>query len=99
MRYEGIRNFYGNKEIDYLILSHLHADHVNGVDKLCKAGFRVRKIYIPYLNDDERIFVELKWLFKTGNYQSYTRIVDRLREILENVDVIEVGVEARAMDR
>lgn len=85
--------FYGNKEIDYLILSHLHADHVNGVDKLCKAGFRVRKIYIPYLNDDERIFVELKWLFKTGNYQSYTRIVDRLREILENVDVIEVGVE------
>ena len=88
-----LENFYGNKEIDYLILSHLHADHMNGVDKLFKAGFRVKKIYIPYLNDDEKIFVELRWMFETGNYQSYARFVDRLREILENVDVIEVGAE------
>ena len=54
-----LENFYGNKVIDYLILSHLHADHMDGVGKLCKAGFKVKKIYIPYLDNDEKIFVEM----------------------------------------
>ena len=85
-----LEKFYGNKIIDFLILSHLHTDHIDGVGKLCNAGFRVKKIYIPYLNNDEKIFVELKWRFRTGVYRSYNEIINQIRSILENIEVIEV---------
>ena len=89
-----LENFYGNKVIDYLILSHLHADHMDGVGKLCKAGFKVKKIYIPYLDNDEKIFVEMRWAFSTGNYRSYQDIVNQflnlgILENIENINVVE----------
>lgn len=39
----------GIKEIDLLVISHFHADHINGLIYLNKRGINVRKIVIPQL--------------------------------------------------
>lgn len=37
------------KEIDFIVISHLHKDHINGLKTLLKER-RVKKIYLPYFN-------------------------------------------------
>ena len=54
-----LASFYGNKEIDIMVLSHFHEDHVSGVKNLYDFGFRTKRIYIPYLDDDEKIYYGL----------------------------------------
>lgn len=46
-----------DKKIDVLFLSHVHADHVNGVERLLcgKAGLPVDTIVLPLLNVKERL--------------------------------------------
>lgn len=39
----------GIKEIDLLVISHFHADHINGLIYLNKKGIKARKIVIPQL--------------------------------------------------
>ncbi len=46
----------GKPEIDMLILSHLHRDHVSGVDRLLKK-FQVGWVLLPYLPPLARLFL------------------------------------------
>lgn len=48
--------FVGEKRIDYLILSHLHEDHINGVKYLKNQGWRVKRLVLPYTTQQEKIF-------------------------------------------
>lgn len=41
-------------KVDVVILSHLHDDHINGIDTLCKKN-KDLKIIIPILNSDEML--------------------------------------------
>jgi len=43
---------YGDGEIDLVILTHLHSDHVNGLADLA-AQFPIGAVYIPYTEGDE----------------------------------------------
>ncbi|MCR9130417.1 MAG: MBL fold metallo-hydrolase [Alphaproteobacteria bacterium] len=43
-------------DVDVLFLSHLHADHVNGVDALL-SEIRVTEVVLPYLGQRERILM------------------------------------------
>jgi len=49
----------GNHSLDLLVISHLHADHVSGLDELLR-GIRVRYAVVPYLDPLERLFVALR---------------------------------------
>ncbi len=45
------------KRQDFLFLSHLDADHINGVDALLANCKEPREVVLPYLNDDQRLWV------------------------------------------
>lgn len=40
--------------IDFVVISHLHADHFNGLSKLSNLA-NIRKVYLPYLGDNHSI--------------------------------------------
>ena len=39
-------------ELDFVVISHLHKDHINGLCRLNKF-FRIKQIYLPYLYDTD----------------------------------------------
>ncbi|MGD0785841.1 MAG: hypothetical protein ABR969_08490 [Sedimentisphaerales bacterium] len=49
-----LSNLNGQRKIDVLFLSHLHKDHVNGLDLLL-GGISVDTVIIPYLSPIERL--------------------------------------------
>ena len=53
------RNILRKSNIDMLVLSHLHADHISGLDILLdKTG--VNTVFLPYLLPEERLMVALQ---------------------------------------
>lgn len=48
----------GNSTIDMLIISHLHLDHVNGIEELMK-NTKVRYVFLPYLLPIQRLLLAL----------------------------------------
>ncbi len=53
---KGIKGFNSNN-IDVLIISHLHFDHISGLDFLLK-NRRVNTVVLPYLIPEERILIQ-----------------------------------------
>jgi len=51
-------NFYKNN-IDMLVISHLHKDHINGLDYLLRHK-KTNICFLPYLTETERLFVLAK---------------------------------------
>ncbi|MHB8366115.1 MAG: ComEC/Rec2 family competence protein [Acidithiobacillus sp.] len=43
--------------IDMLVISHFHADHINGIDFLFSKNVTVKNIVVPHLNDDYELLV------------------------------------------
>jgi hypothetical protein len=60
-----VERFFGSTHIDTLILSHFHDDHVDGVNNLISSGFDIDRVFIPYIDDDERFIVRLKRYFRS----------------------------------
>jgi hypothetical protein len=53
---ERFHGLAGPRRIDFLFLSHLHADHVSGVERLCAAVWAdVGTVVLPLLNDVDRL--------------------------------------------
>src|SRR5262245_2859935 len=42
-------------QLDMLVLSHLDADHVNGLTLLLDNGLSARNVFLPYLNPIQRV--------------------------------------------
>lgn len=38
-------------QIDFVMISHLHSDHINGLYRLLTGGVNVKDLYLPYLGD------------------------------------------------
>lgn len=51
----------GNRPLDLLVLSHLDADHVNGVDELLRATGGVADVFLPYLSPLERLIYAIRF--------------------------------------
>ena len=62
---------YGNKDIDILIISHLHYDHVSGLEYLLMNRI-VNTVILPYLFPEERL---LLWLFNHNKPDWYKRFL------------------------
>ena len=48
-----------DNEIDLLIISHLHSDHISGLDELFN-NFTIKEVILPYLYPKERILIALR---------------------------------------
>lgn len=64
------REIYGSfKEddrIDILFISHFHADHINGIEALCKRA-HVKNVLIPFYNKEERLALLATTITKNNN--------------------------------
>lgn len=54
-----------------VFISHLHEDHINGLEHLLERC-HVLKIYLPYLDEDERIILKYAYLNAGGNENDFT---------------------------
>lgn len=53
-------DFLEEKVIDLLVISHFDADHVNQIENLLKDNIKVKKLVMPFLTFEERLFLVLK---------------------------------------
>lgn len=58
-----LKNFFGNRFIDILTLSHFHYDHINGIQKLMDSKFCFDKIFIPYVKDEQMPIINLSYIY------------------------------------
>lgn len=59
-----------NRDLDALILTHLHVDHAGGAEAILQSGIKVHQVYLPVMADRQFIDPEMNdliALFKTQN--------------------------------
>lgn len=79
-----LENFFdGKKEIDIMVISHFDVDHSDGIQKIRANGYKIKKVYIPYIGDDERLLLELIFAFTNRNFNN-------MLEDLGDVEIVEV---------
>lgn len=78
-----LRDFYGNKNIDILVISHFDIDHSDGIQELKNQGFKMKTIYIPYIDDDEKLILELMFLYFNRNYNNEREVLGDAVEVRE----------------
>jgi len=71
-----------NNHIDMLVISHLHKDHVSGLDKLLNDNTRVDYVFLPYLLPAERLILALMYQNMPAWY--YQFIADPVAYLLEH---------------
>lgn len=88
--FNDLEAFFGDKSIDVMIISHFHADHMNGIIKLHKHGFTIKKIYIPYADDDITLFYELYFHFGRidNDFNDLRDYLDQISEVIAIEDTI-----------
>ncbi len=72
--------------IDLLIISHFHADHINGLPMLLEKVTQVRNVVMPYLSFLERILIATVNLvnFKVFDQRYFEFLYDPITYLLEN---------------
>lgn len=68
------KNKLGNSKIDMLIISHLHWDHVCGLEELMKST-QVRYVFLPYLPPIQRLLLALSES-ANANQSYYNFLID-----------------------
>jgi hypothetical protein len=58
----------GDTDLDFLIVSHLHADHANGLDALLKGVSAVDYVFLPYLTPLQRFVIGLRFSRQAASY-------------------------------
>ncbi len=52
-----------NRNVDALILTHLHIDHAGGAEAILESGVKIKQIYLPVHAEKQRLDAELKALY------------------------------------
>ncbi len=78
------------KILDLLIISHFSSDHVSHIRKLLE-GIKVKRLVMPFVTFQERLFLVFKLLSQSGGYQpddafSIQFILDPLGTLKDNLD-------------
>lgn len=83
--------FITDNVIDLLVISHFDADHVNQIGNLLNGNVKIKKLIMPFLSFEERLFLVMKHLnFNNGfsNNDDFVIhfLIDPLGTISENLD-------------
>ena len=84
-----LEKFYGNKNIDILIISHFDADHSDGIHNLYASGFHIRNIYIPYIGKHSETILYFIFLYKNKSYPDIMEEIRTNDTIITEVDEME----------
>ncbi len=76
------RAFLRDNHIDMLVISHLHKDHVSGLDKLLNDNTRVDYVFLPYLLPVERLILAL--MYQNMPHWYYEFIADPVAHLLKH---------------
>lgn len=78
----------GSHNINFVVISHLHNDHFNGLPLLL-AKFKIDKVYLPYLGEDKTLiqFILAKEILGAGLEVQYTRRLYSLMCCLYGIDL------------
>lgn len=94
------KEFNFEKTIDLLILSHLHADHINGIEFLIDNGFIIKKVIMPYVSTIQRLYLALsettqkQWYYDfLANSKKIFKDANELIELMENSDTNNIKKE------
>ena len=69
-----IENYHcqiSRKGLDFIILSHYDADHVNGLDQLLDDTFPVGRVFLPYLSPMQRLVIGLRHSNESLSYYDF----------------------------
>lgn len=69
-------------EIDFLVISHFHLDHINGIVELAK-NTKIKKIYVPFDNPDI-ILLQMLYRQPSSKFQKVLKAYYALRKIMSN---------------
>jgi len=81
---------YNKEPIDLLVISHFDKDHVNCISALLEDNRKVKRLILPFLKLDERLFLALNQIVLNGydanndDYYSIRLIIDPVGTILGN---------------
>ena len=93
------RNFYEGEIIHALFISHLHNDHVNGIEYLIKRC-KVKNIFFPLMTENDKIIIKIynEVVFGRDNFANIL-IEDPFNYFRENSQNIQIyGVRANNGD-
>ncbi|HLN20920.1 MAG TPA: hypothetical protein VK213_07510 [Bacteroidales bacterium] len=74
-------------ELDLLIISHFDADHINHIGKLLEGNIKVKKLVMPFITFEERLFLVLR-LLSPFNGQSFTNDDFPVRFIIDPIGTL-----------
>ncbi len=79
------------KTLDLLIISHFDKDHVSHIGKLLDGGIKIRKLIMPFITFQERLFLVLRIISRSKGYNSNDEfiinfILDPLGTLKDNLD-------------
>jgi len=77
------QEFESDKKIDLLIISHLHADHANGIPYLLEQVKDVDTVILPYLSPLERLIVALETPRSAEDEEFYNFLVNPVMFLLD----------------
>lgn len=70
------------RSLDLLVISHLDADHVNGVGELLRVLGGVQTVFLPYLSPEERVLYAVRHAGQSDEY--YRLLADPVAFLREN---------------
>lgn len=82
--------FQTEKTIHAVFISHLHEDHINGLEYLL-SKYRVKNIYFPLLNNNEKILTLVNYLYSKPSHKVedfFFRFISNPREYLNRNDLL-----------
>jgi hypothetical protein len=93
-------DFLAQKKLDLLVISHFDSDHVNHLHRLLNDGIKIKRLVMPLITFEERLFLVLNLLGEQGGYGdgdddndfSIRITLDPLTTLAENFD--DNGFEA-----
>lgn len=89
---EEINNFHKifteNEPLDLLVISHLHSDHINGIQKLLTKR-NVKRVIMPFIDFKERLFLFLMAVSQNEYEIGDNDSLFKLRFILDPVSTIQ----------
>lgn len=90
-------NAFGYRSIDYLVISHFHRDHINGITELLDSGVTVNTLFIPKLTNAEKVIFYIECgiesaIYDPAQYFRASRVIE-VSDEFQDADEIDLNAQ------